>query len=91
MKHSHTPLVMFYIIRLYFQIKSVINKIFSNALKEYYTYCARKRAVTCGKDLRVNNRSVFIGEYSFGDNCNFNGMQVLGGAKYLLATISILA
>ena len=26
----------------------------------------------------MNNPCVFTGKYSFGDNCNFNGMQVIG-------------
>ena len=46
--------------------------------KRFWTYKARNGAIRCGRDLRVNNRCLFCGEVSFGDNCNFNGMQVLG-------------
>lgn len=43
-----------------------------------YTYRAKKNAVKCGIGLKVNGKSIFTGKIFFGDNCNFNGMQVLG-------------
>ena len=49
--------------------------------KVYYTEQARKVAKTCGKDLKVNYKSIFMGEIHFKDNCNFNGMSVYGGGK----------
>lgn len=48
---------------------------------EYYTLLARKTALSCGSDLRVNEPCVFQGKISFGNNCNFNGMQVFGGGE----------
>lgn len=51
-------------------------------LREYrcrkYTSKAKKIAVSCGRGLRVNYKCVFGGEIYFGDNCNFNGMSVVG-------------
>lgn len=47
----------------------------------YYSYMARSQAVSCGENLKVNNPCIFCGEVYFGENCNFNGMQVLGGGK----------
>jgi len=47
----------------------------------YYTELARRMASSCGNGLRVNAPSMFTPSCSFGDNCNFNGMQVKGGGK----------
>ncbi|MCQ2200473.1 MAG: acyltransferase [Bacteroidales bacterium] len=69
---------MLFFVRLYFFVAYKINRFFSKYKKQYYTNCARKIAVCCGKDLRVNDKCVFGGRIYFGDNCNFNGMQVLG-------------
>ena len=43
-----------------------------------YTYLAKKIAIKYGVGLKVNGKSIFMGKIYFGDNCNFNGMQVLG-------------
>ena len=66
-------------------IKSLIRNILhsTNLLKHklkrwYYTRKARRIAIECGKDLRVNNKSLFTGKIYFGNNCNFNGMTVAG-------------
>lgn len=48
---------------------------------KYYSDRIRKFAKRCGNDLRVNNPCVFTGDIYFGNNCNFNGMQVLGGGR----------
>lgn len=48
---------------------------------QYYSSIARKNAASCGKDLRVNYPSTFGGEIHFGNNCNFNGISVIGGGK----------
>ncbi len=47
----------------------------------FYTKKAKESASSCGKNLKVNFESVFTGEVHFKDNCNFNGMSVLGGGK----------
>lgn len=46
--------------------------------KIFYTYRAKKTAVRYGTNLRVNGKSFFSGKIYFGNNNNFNGMQVLG-------------
>ena len=47
----------------------------------YYTNIAKKRAADCGIGLKVNYKSTFGGTVHFGDNCNFNGMNVAGGGE----------
>ena len=47
----------------------------------YYTELARRMAASCGNGLCVNAPSMFTPSCSFGDNCNFNGMQVKGRGK----------
>ena len=46
--------------------------------RNYYTSKALKRAKQCGTGLKVNYKSYFGGSVYFGNNCNFNGMRVLG-------------
>lgn len=43
-----------------------------------YTSRAKKMALSCGGNLRVNAKCVFGGKIHFGNNCNFNGMNVVG-------------
>lgn len=40
---------------------------------------AKRQLTSYGKDLRVNAPCIFGGKVILGDNCNFNGMQILGG------------
>lgn len=47
----------------------------------YHTRLAKEAAASCGKDLYVGFESQFLGEVHFGNNCNFNGMRVIGGGK----------
>ena len=47
----------------------------------YHTRKAKEIAASCGEDLYVGYPSQFLGEIHLGDNCNFNGMRVLGGGK----------
>lgn len=47
----------------------------------YYTRIARAGAASCGKDLYVGYPCQFHGEVHFKDNCNFNGMRVIGDGK----------
>lgn len=43
-----------------------------------YTSRARRSAISCGRGLKINYKCVFGGKIYFGDNCNFNGMNVIG-------------
>lgn len=45
------------------------------------TAIARALAIKCGKNLLVNGNSTFRGKVYFGDNCNFNGMTVIGNGE----------
>lgn len=47
----------------------------------YYSRLARERAVECGEHLKVNNPCVFTGKVHFANNCNFNGMSVIGNGE----------
>lgn len=49
--------------------------------RQYYSNLARNRAVECGENLKVNYQCVFSGRIYFGNNCNFNGIKVLGGGE----------
>lgn len=44
----------------------------------YYTSVARAKVASCGDRLKVNARCRFTRYCHFGENCNFNGMTVLG-------------
>ncbi len=57
----------------------------------YWTRIAKEKAASCGKDLYVGYKSEFAGEVHFGNNCNFNGMRVIGGGRSLLEITFILA
>lgn len=48
---------------------------------EFYSSIAKSDATSYGTDLRVNYPCIWGGEIHFGDNCNFNGISVLGGGK----------
>ena len=43
-----------------------------------YTSSAKRNSVSCGKGLKINYKCVFGGKIHFGENCNFNGMNVVG-------------
>lgn len=49
--------------------------------RNYYSSLARNIALSCGDNLKVNNPCIFTGEIRFGNNCNFNGISVLGSGK----------
>jgi len=49
--------------------------------REKYSAAARRVASSCGADLKVNHPSRFTRFCRFGDNCNFNGMTVLGKGR----------
>ena len=65
-------------------LRKIINEDWSirkEGMRNYYSRLARQGAVECGENLRVNFPSQFGGYVHFGDNCNFNGMSVLGGGE----------
>lgn len=45
----------------------------------YVMYQAKRQITSYGVGLRVNAPCTFDGSVILGDNCNFNGMQILGG------------
>ena len=45
------------------------------------TAAARALAVKCGKNLTVNGKCTFRGKIYIGDNCNFNGMNIIGNGE----------
>lgn len=47
----------------------------------YYTSIAKIKAQDYGKGLHVNNKSRWGNHVSFGNNCHFNGMAVLGNGE----------
>lgn len=49
--------------------------------RPFYTFLAKRKAVSCGNGLKVNARSYFSGTIHFGENCNFNGMECVGGGE----------
>ncbi len=63
---------------IHFASKAISKIVTALLLKPYYTGVAKAIARSCGSGLRVNGKSVFRGEIHFGDNCNFNGMSIIG-------------
>lgn len=65
-------------------ILSIARKLYAlrkKFLTKIYTQYAKSKASEYGKGLKVNYRSSFSGKIFFGKNCNFNGMNVVGGGK----------
>ena len=60
------------------RIRRAIRTFMNERRKRRWTDAARRIAASCGRDLRVNAPCRFTRFCSFGDNCNFNGMTVLG-------------
>lgn len=46
-----------------------------------WTGSLRRIAKSCGPTLYVGGKSIFTGEIHLGNNCNFNGMKILGKGK----------
>ena len=44
----------------------------------------RKKAIKCGKDLKVNHWSMINRNTSLGNNVSFNGMQITGGGEVVI-------
>lgn len=59
---------------LLLRIKRKISKLFRN----YRCRKARKCFVECGDSLFIGGKCIFHANIYVGNNCNFNGMQVLG-------------
>lgn len=65
----------------------IIKQLLKTIYNEYTCYRksqwirkARKQCKSCGTDLHINSSNCsFNKNTSFGNNCNFNGMRVLGG------------
>lgn len=53
-------------------------RLIKNWLRQIRTHRARKYLKSCGTNLRVNGPCAFSGEIRLGNNCNFNGMKILG-------------
>jgi acetyltransferase-like isoleucine patch superfamily enzyme len=49
--------------------------------RKLFTKTAVNRALSVGKKCRVNAYTKFTSKTIIGDNCNFNGMKVLGKGK----------
>lgn len=60
------------------RLKRAVRRFMDARRKRRYTEAARRIAAGCGRDLRVNAPCRFTRFCTFGDNCNFNGMTVLG-------------
>lgn len=61
------------------QFKKLIFKHIQKLFSFYYTLCVASICKSCGKNLKVNGRSVVTKNTSLGDNINFNGMEISGG------------
>lgn len=58
---------------------SFVLSFYRNVSRAFWTWNSKRKAVSCGSNLKVNYRSHFSGKIYFGDNCNFNGISVVGG------------
>ena len=63
------------------RISKKIRQFMRDRRREKYSAAARRVASSCGADLKVNHPSRFTRFCRFGDNCNFNGMTVLGKGR----------
>ena len=52
-----------------------------SVVRWYQTRMAMRHAESCGTGLKVNHPSRFWSRCRFGNNCNFNGMSVLGRGR----------
>ena len=66
---------------MFHRMKQAVRKVLKQLRRKRYSAAARRIAASCGKDLRVNHPSRFTRFCRFGNNCNFNGMTVLGGGN----------
>lgn len=64
--------IIIYPFNLLCRIKHSLNKLI-------WKYEAKKSIIKYGNDLRINAKCIFSGKVYLGNNCNFNGMEILGG------------
>ena len=69
------------IARLLKRIRTKIRLALRDRRRRRYAAAARRIAESCGAGLKVNHPSRFTRFCRFGDNCNFNGMTVLGKGR----------
>lgn len=55
-----------------------IKKSISDIIRKRRENAVRRKTIECGKDLFIGGKCVFHADVYLGDNCNFNGMQILG-------------
>ena len=67
--------------RLLKNIRTKIRLFMRDRRRRRYAAQARRIAESCGAGLKVNHPSRFTRQCRFGDNCNFNGMTVLGKGR----------
>lgn len=58
-----------------------MRKLIRNIRTAYFTYIAKRKIVAWKGILRVNYKSIFNNHTYLGDNCHFNGMNILGGGN----------
>lgn len=68
------------ILRLLKNLKRLIHEIYVMI----WTYRSKLKITKYGKNLRVNSRCIFSGKVILGDNCNFNGMRILGNGTVVI-------
>ena len=56
----------------------IIKKFLSKIIRKRRENIIRNTVKTCGKDLFVGGKCIFHADVYLSDNCNFNGMQILG-------------
>lgn len=61
-----------------------MKKFIKSLIRYFYTSKAKRIILAYGDNLRVNRRSVFTINTSIGNNCHFNGMNVLGAGKLVI-------
>lgn len=66
-------------IKLLKKIHRGYKELLKRILRYKRTNSVRKFAKKCGTNLSVNGPCVFTGTVTLGNNCNFNGMKILGG------------
>lgn len=57
---------------------SICQNFVSKCKRYIWSCCLQKTAITCKSFPYVGGKSVFNGHIHLGENCNFNGMQVIG-------------
>ena len=58
-----------------------IYKIYVKIRQKFFSYPIRKKAVSVGKNLKVNHKCIINNKTFLGNNVNFNGMKIYGNGK----------